>query len=133
MSPRQSFAMPARYWTVTEANAALPELRGIVGDMLDARERILEARQEIWPVLEKSIGNGGSRKAGDLIEEFERIEQAIKRIRAMGILLKNINTGLVDFLAWRKGREVYLCWHYDEPGVFYWHELDAGFTGRQPI
>ena len=51
----------------------------------------------------------------------------------MGIELKDINTGLVDFLAERDGRDVYLCWRYDEPTVAFWHDLEAGVAGRQPL
>jgi len=122
-----------RHWTVAEANAALPQVRRIVGDLLAARERILEARPEIWPVLEKAIGNGGSRKAGDLILEFERVQRAADQIRALGIFLKDINTGLIDFLSRREGRDVFLCWQYDEPAVEHWHDIEDGFGGRQPL
>jgi len=125
--------MPPRHWTLEEANAALPELRQVVGAMLRARQRILDARPEVWPVLEKSIGNGGSRKAGDLINEFERMKQSTEQVSAMGIHLKDMNTGLVDFLAERDGREIFLCWRFDEPQVQFWHELEAGLAGRQPI
>ncbi len=125
--------MPPDYWTLEDANAALPQLRQIVGAMLQARQRILDARPEIWPVLEKSIGNGGSRKAGDLIIEFERVKRSTEQVSAMGIHLKDLNTGLVDFLAERDGREIFLCWRFDEPQVQFWHELEAGFAGRQPI
>ncbi|MBI4771047.1 MAG: DUF2203 domain-containing protein [Chloroflexi bacterium] len=125
--------MPAHYWTASEANAALPELRRILSDMLAARERILLARPEIWPVLEKAIGNGGSRLAGEMVQEFERIQRGIERVRAMGVILKDLNAGLVDFLSRRDGREVFLCWRYDEEDVQFWHELDAGFGGRQPL
>jgi len=125
--------MPPRYWTVPEANAALPELRAIVGNMLAARQRILDAREEVWPVLEKAIGNGGSAVAGEMINEFDRVRRSTERIHAMGIFLKDINTGLVDFLSERDGHEVFLCWRYDESGVTHWHELDTGFDGRRPI
>ena len=47
--------------------------------------------------------------------------------------LKDYYTGLVDFLCWMDGREVYLCWRLGESEVGFWHELDAGFAGRQPL
>ena len=125
--------MPTRHFTVDEANATLKILRPIVAGMLEARQAIVDARPEVWPVLEKAVGNGGSRKAGELIGEFERVQRAAQRIASLGIHLKDINTGLVDFPAFRDGREVYLCWRYDEPSVSHWHELEAGFAGRQPL
>jgi hypothetical protein len=122
-----------QYYTVDEANALLPEVRQTVGRMLRAREAIVEARPEVWPVLENSVNNGGSHKAGELIFEFEKVQAAAKRLAEMGLHLKDINTGLVDFLSVRDGREVYLCWRFDEPSVSHWHDLEAGFAGRQPI
>jgi hypothetical protein len=51
----------------------------------------------------------------------------------MGCILKDINTGLVDFPTVRKGREVFLCWQHGEPEIAFWHDVDAGFAGRQPL
>jgi hypothetical protein len=125
--------MPVHYFTVEEANAALPALRAIVAKMLDARQRIVDAQPQIWPVLEKAAGNGGSPLASTVLEDFEIVQRSVKAIQKMGIELKDINTGLVDFLAERDGRDVYLCWRYDEPSVAHWHDLEAGFNGRQPL
>jgi hypothetical protein len=125
--------MPNRHFTVEEANAALPELRTIVASMLGARERIVAAQPELWPVLEKAASNGGSDKASAVLVDFETLRKCAKAIEALGIELKDINTGLVDFPALRDGREVYLCWRYDEPKVAFWHDLEAGFNGRQPL
>jgi hypothetical protein len=122
-----------RYYTAEEANAILPQVRAVVHEMLEARAAIVAARPEVWPVLEKAVGNGGSKKASDLIFEFEKVQGAAKALADLGLHLKDINTGLVDFLSLRDGREVYLCWRYDEAEVAHWHDLEAGFAGRQPI
>lgn len=125
--------MRARYYTAAEANALLPTLRPIVAGMLEARQRIVAAQPELWPVLEKAVGNGGSKKAGAVLADFEKIQQAVKAIEGYGLQLKDLNTGLIDFLSQRDGREVWLCWRFDEPNVAHWHDLDAGFAGRQPL
>lgn len=126
--------MPARFFTVDEANAALPRLRELLEQIMAARRVIVDARPELWPVLKKSIGNGGSKKAGDLLAEFERLQAAVKAVEDMGIVLKDLDVGLVDFLHRRPdGREVYLCWRYGEPEVGFWHELHAGFAGRHRL
>ena len=125
--------MPARYFTLEQANAILPQLRQIVAGMLTARQHIVDSKPEVWPVLEKAAGNGGSALATLVLEDFEIVQRGVKAIAAMGIELKDINTGLVDFLAERDGRDVYLCWRYDEPSVAFWHDLEAGFPGRQPL
>ncbi len=123
----------ARHFTVEEANALLPHVRSIVERVLAARQRIIDAQPEVWPVLEKAVGNGGSPKAGLLVEDFKKIERGIQAIQDLGGVVKDINTGLIDFPALRGGREVFLCWRYDEPAVAFWHELHTGFTGRQPL
>jgi hypothetical protein len=125
--------MRAHYFTVEEANALLPKLRPIVADLLAARQRIVDAQPEVWPMLEKAVGNGGSKKAGAVLADFEIVQKNVKDIEAMGLELKDVNTGLIDFRSEREGREVYLCWRYDEPRVAHWHDLDAGFAGRQPL
>ncbi|HLF28428.1 MAG TPA: DUF2203 domain-containing protein [Anaerolineae bacterium] len=123
----------ARHFSVDEANALLPRIRALVEAVLAARQRILDVQPEVWPALEKAIGNGGSKKAGALVEEFKKIERGIQAIQDLGIVVKDINTGLVDFPALHGDREVFLCWQYNEPAVAYWHELQTGYAGRQPI
>ncbi len=126
--------MPAKFFTLDEANAALPRLNELLQQLMQARRAIIDARPELWPVLKKSLGNGGSKKAGELLAEFERVQAAHKAIEEMGVLLKDADVGLVDFLHRRSdGREVYLCWRYGEPKVAYWHELHAGFAGRKRL
>jgi len=125
--------MPTHYFTVAEANALLPRVKAVISDLLEARQRILDAQPDLWPVLEKAIGNGGSKKAGELLVEFERIESGAQALTEMGCILKDINSGLVDFPTIRNGREVLLCWRYDEPEVGFWHDAEAGFEGRQPL
>ena len=123
----------ARHFTVEQANALLPRLRAILESVLAARQRIIDAQPQVWPVLEKAVGNGGSQKAGQLVEEFKKVERGIQAIKSLGIVVKDINTGLIDFPALHGDREVFLCWRYGEAAVAFWHELDTGFAGRQPL
>ncbi len=125
--------MAHRLFSVEEANALLPILRPLLAQTLEARQRVIAAEPDLWPVLEKAMGNGGSKKAGAVLADFETIQQNVKAIQALGIEVKDINTGLIDFPAVRDGREVYLCWRYDEPNVAHWHDMDAGFSGRQRL
>lgn len=125
--------MAHRLFSVEEANALLPILRPLLAQALEARQRVIAAEPDLWPVLEKAIGNGGSKKASAVLADFETIQQNVKAIQAMGIEVKDINTGLIDFPAVRDGREVCLCWRYDEPNVAHWHDMDAGFAGRQRL
>ena len=122
-----------KYFTPEEANLALPQVRLLVAQVMQAREIIIAAQPELWPVLEKSIGNGGSKQAGELLTEFQRVEQGVKSLQAIGCVLKDMSIGLVDFPALRDGREVLLCWKYDEPEVLFWHDLQSGYQGRKRL
>ncbi len=121
------------YFTLEEANAALKVIRPLMNEILEIRRLILEKQPEIWPTLEKAAGNGGSRAASEVVQDFDRLDSLVHQIQDTGAIIKDINSGLLDFLAIREGREVYLCWQYDEDEIRYWHELDAGFAGRQLI
>ena len=122
-----------RLFTLTEANQTLEKLRPIVADLIQARARLLEMQPELAPVLQKMLGNGGSRLTAELLETFERLRADAQAIEAMGVLLKDLETGLLDFPSERDGQVVFLCWRYDEPSVTHWHAPDAGFAGRQPL
>ena len=87
---------------------------------------------DVWPVIEKSLGNGGSRTASLAVKEFDQLEELVRQVQSSGAILKDINLGLVDFLGEREGRDVYLCWKYGEAVIEFWHELNSGFSGRQP-
>jgi len=123
----------AKHFTAEEANRALPQVRALVDQILLARQAILDARPDLWPVLEQAVGNGGSKKAGEVLQDFKRLEDSVQGLQDIGCVLKDISTGLVDFPALREGREVLLCWKYDEPQVMYWHDLQSGFAGRQKL
>ena len=125
--------MAKKYFTVEDANALLPLVRVLMEQMFDLREQAMALRPDVWPVLEKSAGNGGSRKAGELLEIFQQFESIFKELKGLGCELKGLEQGLVDFPAMRDGRAVYLCWQYNEPEISFWHDVDAGFAGRQPL
>ena len=122
-----------KYFTPEEANHTLPQVRTFVVQIMQAREAIIAAQPELWPVLEKSLGNGGSKKAGALLAEFRRVEQGVQDLQALGCVLKDMSIGLVDFPALRDGHEILLCWKYDEPEVMFWHDLQSGYQGRKRL
>ena len=118
-------------FTFDEANSILAVIQPLMRDALEIRNKILASRGEIWPVIEKALGNGGNLAAGLAVQDFERLNKLVHQIQSTGAILKDINTGLVDFPALRDGREVYLCWKYGEDRIAYWHPIGSGFTDRQ--
>lgn len=122
----------ARYFTYEQANTLVRMIRPLVSEILRLRQAILERQPEVWPVVEKAAGNGGSREASLVAHEFQRLDALAREIQATGAVIKDINHGLVDFPALRDGREVYLCWKYGEEEIRYYHETNSGFASRQP-
>jgi hypothetical protein len=74
---------------------------------------------------------------GELDEQFQResqaVTQAAERLERLGVLVKDLDTGLVDFPALHEGEEVLLCWQLGEDEVAHWHGVDEGFAGRKPL
>jgi len=123
----------ANYFTLQQARNTLTAIRPLMDEIQTIRQEILERRPDIWPVVERAAGNGGSQAASKLIREFERLDALVHQVQDTGVLFKDINLGLLDFPALRNGREVYLCWKHGEEDIEFWHEIDAGYAGRQPI
>jgi len=126
-----------RHFTVEQAQATLPLVRRIVSDLLDLHPRwrtAVAAFETEQAVVSASGETPAARtlrlEAGRLAGE---IEACLEEFEQVGCVFKGFDAGLVDFPAVIDGRDVYLCWQYDEPRVEHWHEIDGGFAGRQPI
>lgn len=125
--------MNPRHYTLAEARALLPQVKEYMALAQQARREIMERQPEIWPVLKAAAGNGGSKQAGEMLQTFRQLETGVKGIMALGVLVKDVDQGLVDFLGRRDGRDVYLCWHAGEEDIEFWHDTDKGYTGRRKI
>jgi len=122
-----------QYFTPAEANQALESIRPWMDEIQIIRSEILEHQPEIWSVMEKSAGNGGNPTLSRMVKTFDRLDALIHSIQDIGAIIKDVNTGLLDFPALKENREVYLCWKYGEEDIAFWHEIEAGFSGRQSI
>jgi hypothetical protein len=125
--------MTIRYFTVDEANNLLPELRPLVGELLERRAHASRASQEMGGLMGDLSSNIGGRRASELTVEFAEIERLVDKIQAYGCVIKSLEAGLVDFLSDRNGRDVFLCWRFGETHVAYYHELHTGYQDRRPI
>ena len=122
-----------KHFTVEEANALLPEVRGLLLRIQGARDRLVVDWEQAVPVLKLARMNGGGREAGPYLSGLNELNQRMRELMEMGIQLKDLDRGLVDFPAWRGEREVFLCWHLGEDAVRFWHDLESGYAGRQPL
>ena len=116
--------------TVEEANARIAELRETLARIRDARATVLRSAVV---VRQRASRDGGGLDGTAYLEAMRVLRQEIEGLAAEGIVLRDADTGLVDFPSRREGRIVYLCWRPEEDRIGYWHELNTGFAGRKPL
>jgi hypothetical protein len=129
-----------KYFTVAQANATLPLVRAIARDVTQLAHSLSERHQRLSrlnPAGSPGLSEAHQEELRQVQADLERDQQQMhdyeRELQSLGIELKDYFTGLVDFPCWKDDREVYLCWRLGEPEVAYWHELDAGFAGRQKL
>jgi hypothetical protein len=136
----ESDEAPMRLFTREEANAMLPELRGLLEQVTAARRQLLQTTREL-DALERKRDRSNALQLGRSLRELrarlgadrDALRAAFEEITSRGVQVKNIEPALLDFPAWHEGRVVLLCWRDGEPSVSYWHDLDIGFAGRKPL
>ncbi len=130
-----------KLYSLDEASRMLPEVIPVVESLRDAYVGLRGMRALAAAEARGASGDGnllanpweepaGEDAAG---AAAEALQSAAKRLDDWGIEVKDPEKGLIDFLHQRYGRTVYLCYYLGEPGIRYWHELDAGFAGRQAL
>lgn len=122
-----------KHFTVDEARALLPTLRQLFG----ALHRHRDAAREIDAMLGRRVRETGADLGGREVTELIRHSAALmaifRQIQSHGVLIKDLDRGLVDFPHLRNGEEVFLCWELSEDDIEYWHDLDSGYAGREPL
>ena len=128
-----------RLFTLDEANELLPRLQELLIEMQDNKRTLDRLQQQIGVLTGRASGNGHlvakelSDKRRDAEALTKRLNELAEEISSMGCELKGIDEGLIDFASEREGRVVNLCWRLGEETIGWWHELDTGFAGRQPL
>jgi hypothetical protein len=121
-----------RHFTRAEANALLPQLTDMLDQLRDAKDQLTDTEAH-EALAEAAPANGGGEEGRNVGVGFLKVRRLLETIEQAGIVLRDIDRGLVDFPAVLDGREVYLCWELGEGDVGYWHDLDAGYGGREPL
>jgi hypothetical protein len=130
----------ARFFTAAEANELLPRVRPLVQAMVQARAKLAVAEEAYEHATRAVAGNGGGLDPEELQQTREAVEdlseqvgRAVGALGELGVVVKDAGRGLVDFPA-RRGEEIILlCWELGEATVAYWHGLEDGYSGRQPL
>jgi hypothetical protein len=127
-----------KLFTLAEAERTLPLVRRIVADLLAEYPRWRTAVSHFELLTGSARADWG--ETGDLVAARDevthaaaRINEYLKELEAIGCVFKGFDAGLVDFYSLRDDRPVFLCWKMGEARISHWHDLDAGFGGRQPI
>jgi hypothetical protein len=121
-----------RHFTREEANALLPQLTTLLTRLREAKDELTDAEAH-EALSEAAPTNGGGEQGQQVGVAFLEVRRLLEVVEQAGIVLRDIDRGLVDFPAVVEGHEVYLCWELGEDEVAYWHELGGGYGGREPI
>ncbi len=122
-----------RYFTVEEANRALPLVRRIVSDITAQFRTFAELQSRTSDLAEQGQNERTAALKQQSAAVTDKLQEYAHELVELGIELKDGQRGLVDFPCRLGDREVYLCWKLGEERVDFWHEVDAGFAGRQPV
>lgn len=126
-----------KFYTPEMANRSLPLVRRIVEDIVVQFARWQARVREFEMVSAANSVAAPDPRAVQLEREVATLAAELEHFQgelaALGVEFKDYVQGLVDFPAQRDGRTVYLCWCLGEPAVEFWHEVDAGYAGRQPL
>lgn len=126
-----------RQFTIEEANSLLPLLAPILVELRDIVRRLIEIRDELATISPVGRLNGMARRVlqleTDAAAGAAMADGLLQQIDTLGVEIKDPLTGLVDFRSMRGRQEVYLCWRLGEGPIAWWHDLNAGIQGRQPL
>ena len=132
--------MAERHFTPEEANELLRRVRPVAESLVAHRRAFTVATARLARLTQRIAGNGGDfdpqeprEVAAQLEREAEAVARAVDELHGLGVLVKDLDRGLVDFPALREGEEILLCWQVGEDEVAYWHGLEEGFAGRKPL
>lgn len=132
--------MAERYFTTEEARAVLPEVRVLAERMVAHRRALAVATVRHARIASKIAGNGGGVRPNEIdrLQETMNAEAAgvvrcVEELQLLGVVVKDLDEGLVDFPALRGDEEVLLCWRLGEEDIGFWHTTDEGFAGRRPL
>jgi hypothetical protein len=127
---RAAASRPARKFTLEQANRALPLVKRSVADIVRAHAQAADCREK----LERTMSAKETQSIQqDLDYAINRLQDLVDELSDVGVELKDYEAGLVDFVGRHDGRDVDLCWKLGEEQITHWHEISAGFAGRQPV
>jgi hypothetical protein len=123
----------AKHYTLEEARATLPRLRAIFGEIHKSKAALEQAESNVAEKIEKTGGDVGGKAVNQAVSSMVHLRDHLLEISKMGIQIKDLDRGLVDFPSIRDGHEVFLCWELEEDDIEFWHEIESGYAGRERL
>ncbi len=121
-----------RHFSIDEANGLLPKVKPVLQKLRDAKDLLVD--EDAHELLSDAApANGGGEPGRQVSEAFLEVRRLLGALQEAGIVVRDIDRCLIDFPAIRGGEEVYLCWELGEDAVEFWHDLETGYRGRQPL
>jgi hypothetical protein len=120
------------HFTREQAGDVLPLVGRLIRQVRMARDRLAATGLDADLAL-RAEATGGAWPGRERAAATLAVSLGFERLEEMGVLVRDLDRGIVDFPSVREGREVYLCWHVGEPAITHWHELESGFAGRRPL
>jgi hypothetical protein len=121
------------HFTLREANLLVPQLKDSLELIHKQQERVIEEYPIVKEIAEGKVSDIGFPDSIEYLQRTNSISQEIRKISQSGILIKDLKRGLVDFPHLSEGKEVFLCWELGEEEILFWHEIEAGYAGRQSL
>jgi hypothetical protein len=123
-----------QYFTPKQANKILDEVKMRFNNIISLRDKVLELQEELQSIVEHDASlRAYVLKKQELNSALAYLYKAIEELESLGVVIKSIDEGLVDFPAKRFDEDVWLCWKVGEDEVKFWHGKDEGFMGRKPL
>lgn len=128
-------------FTFDEAQSLLPVLESLLRRAREGKEAAEQVESAMGDLSRRIYLSGGmkvdlvtvARRRAELDGHLQRVRESIAEIDAIGVQVKDLETGLLDFPFRLEDKVVLLCWRMGEPAIEHWHTLESGFQGRQPV
>ena len=122
-----------KHFTIAEARALLPQLRQLFHELHARRDRARAVEEKLGKSLNQSGGDLGGKLVASLLSELGALQAQARHLEEHGVVIKDFDRGLVDFPCLHEGREVFLCWEVEEDDIEFFHDIDAGYAGRERL
>ncbi len=128
-------------FSLDEAQSLLPVVEALLRRALDSKQSAEEVESKLAELSRNIYMSGGmrinigtvARQRAEMESHLQRVKETLAEIEAIGVQLKDLDSGLLDFPCRLEDEVVLLCWRMGEPAIEHWHTVDAGFKGRRPV